>query len=393
MQQGICAMFRNQYATVVGLVLILGITFSPVNAQESSTTAESFEAQLAERDAIIIALQHSVEELNRRLAALEKQLQAESPQALPDSQPDRSESRNTDTGPATTSRQSDPARLPVDLLAAERALERTLVEAGALLLPKGAIELTPSAAYSVTEFDFPTILDTGEGDELAVVSVNRAATSLGLTARIGLPFDSQLELGMPYQSVTEESTLAILSSPVSRIKETGRGSGDLLVGLSKTFLRESGYAPDIVGRVTWNTGQGTESDNDVFLGGGFSSLSGSLSFVKRLDPLALFLALDYQDTHSQGGIAPGDAFGVSIGTGLAVSPASSLFGSVTHRSISETKIDGETVAGSDLDVTSLTIGFSTILSRGTLLNLYSEVGMSDDAPDYTIGFSIPIRVR
>lgn len=386
-------MYRNQYAVVVGLVLILGTTFSPVNAQESSTIPEDFEAQLAERDAMIIALQHSVEALNQRLAALEKQLQAESPQALPAPRPEKGEFRDTDTGPATTSRQPDPSRLPIDLLAAERALERTLVEAGALLLPQGAIELTPSAAYSVTEFDFPTILDTGEGDELAVVSVNRAASSLGLTARIGLPFDSQLELGMPYQSVTEESTLAVLSSPVSRIKETGRGSGDFLVGLSKTLLRENGYAPDIVARVTWNTGQGTESDNDVFLGGGFSSLSGSLSFVKRLDPLAFFLALDYQDTHGQGDITPGDAFGVSIGTGLAVSPASSLFGSVTHRSISETKIEGETVAGSDLDVTSLTIGFSTILSRGTLLNLYSEVGMSDDAPDYTIGFSVPIRLR
>lgn len=386
-------MFRNQYTTVVGLALIFSTVPTPVSAQETSAVVEEFRAQLAERDAIIIELQHSLAELNRRLAALEKQLQGESPKSSPDPRLEGSESGSTDSEPATTPRQPDPSRLPVDLLAAERALERTLVEAGALLLPQGAIELTPSAAFSVTEFDFPTILDIGEGDELGVVSVNRAATSLGLTARIGLPFDSQLELGMPYQSVTEESTLAVSSSPVSRIKETGRGSGDFLIGLSKTLVRENGYAPDIVGRVTWNTGQGDESDNDVFLGGGFSSLSASLSFVKRLDPLALFLALDYQDTHSQGGITPGDAFGVSIGTGLAVSPASSLFGSVTHRSISETKIDGETVAGSDLDVTSLTIGFSTILSRGTLLNLYSEVGMSDDAPDYTIGFSVPIRLR
>lgn len=386
-------MFRNQFVTVIGLALTLGTVPSPVSAQAASTVSEDFRAQLAERDAIIIELQHSVAELNRRLAALEKQLQGESRQESSDPRPEKSESKTKASEPETTARRSDPSRLSVDLLAAERALERTLVEAGALLLPQGAVEVTPSASYSVTEFDFPTVLDTGEGDELAVVSVNRAATSLGLTARIGLPFDSQLELGMPYQSVTDESTLAILSSPISRSKETGRGSGDLFIGLSKTLLRENGYAPDIVGRLTWNTGSGTESDGDVFLGGGFSSLSGSLSFVKRLDPLALFLALDYQDNRGQGDITPGDAFGVSIGTGLAVSPASSLFGSVTHRSISETRIDGETVAGSDLDVTSLTIGFSTILNRGTLLNLYSEVGMSDDAPDYTIGFSVPIRLR
>ena len=386
-------MFRNEYATVIGLALIFSTMPTPVSAQESSAIPEDFKAQLAERDAIIIELQHSVAELNQRLAVLENQLQVETPQKSSNTRPEKSEPNNTAIESKETFRQSDPSRLSVDLLAAERALERTLVEAGALLLPQGAIELTPSVAYSVTEFDFPTTLDTGEGEELAVVSVNRAATSLGLTARIGLPFDSQLELGVPYQSVTEESTLAISSSPASRIKETGRGSGDFLIGVSKTLRRENGRTPDIVGRVTWNTGQGTESDNDVFLGGGFSSLSASLSFVKRLDPLALFLALDYQDTQSQGDVTPGDAFGVSIGTGLAVSPASSLFRSVTHRSISEAKIDGETVVGSDLDVTTLTLGFSTILSRGTLLNLYSEVGMSDDAPDYTIGFSVPIRLR
>jgi hypothetical protein len=386
-------MFRNQYVTVIGLALIFGSALAPANAQEATTISKDIRAQLAERDAIIIELQHSVAELRQRLATLEQQIQEESAVEPPEPRLEKSESKNTATETETTSRRSDPSRLTVDVVAAERALERTLIEVGALLLPQGAIELTPSSSFSVREFGFSTIADIGSGDELAAVSVSRAATSIGLTARIGLPFDSQLELGIPYQSVTEELTLAVLSSPDSRSEATGRGSGDFLVGLSKTLLRENGRAPDIVGRLIWNTGQGTESDNDVFLGGGFSSLSGSLSFVKRLDPLALILALDYQDNHRQENVVPGNAFGISFGTGLAVSPASSLFGSIAHRSISETKIDGEAVAGSDLDVTSLTIGFSTILRRGTLLNIFSEVGMSDDAPDYLLGFSIPMRVR
>jgi len=85
--------------------------------------------------------------------------------------------------------------------------------------------------------------------------------------------------------------------------------------------------------------------------------------------------------------------GVAFGTGFSVTPASSLFGSISHRSISETTIEGETVDGSDLNVTSLTIGFSTILRRATLLNVYAEIGLSDDAPDYLIAFSVPIRIR
>ena len=386
-------MYKNHFTAVIGLALVFVTTPIQTNAQEVSTIDEDFRAQLAERDAIIIELQHSVAELRQRLAVLERKLQVESPKESSELRPEKSGSKSTAAEPETTSRRSDPSRLSVDLVAAERALERTLVEAGALLLPQGAIEVTPSSSFSVSEFEFPTILDTGSGSEFGLATVDQAVTSIGLTARVGLPFDSQLELGIPYQSVTEESTLSVLSGPVSSIKETGRGSGDLLIGLSRTLLRENGHAPDIVARLTWNTGQGTESDNGVFLGGGLSSLSGSLSFVKRRDPLALFLALEYQDTRGQNGVIPGNAFGVSFGTGLAITPTSSLFGSITHRSISETRIDGETVAGSDLDVTSLTIGFSKVLRRGTLLNLYSEVGMSDDAPDYSLGFSIPMRVR
>jgi hypothetical protein len=297
------------------------------------------------------------------------------------------------SAPAQTSRRSDSGRLVVDEIAAERALERTLVQAGALLLPQGAFEITPSLSMGVRDLDVTTVVDTGAGDELGVLRVDRSSYSLGLTARIGLPFDSQLELGIPYQRVTEEAALSVLDGAIGDVSRTGSGAGDFVIGISKTLLRENGSAPDVVGRLTWNTGEGTETDNDVVLGGGFSSITGSLSFVKRLDPLALFLALDYQDSGSNRGIAPGNAFGVSLGTGLAVSPESSLFGSITHRSVSETKIDGETVANSDLDITSLTLGFSTILRRGTLLNLYTEIGMSDAAADYTLGFSMPMRMR
>jgi hypothetical protein len=379
-------MLNNRYAPIVGLILILGASPTQSRADESSTVSDDFRAQLAERDAIIIELQHAVAELSKRVAALEREVQGESPA-------DATMRPSDGSAPAQTSRRSDSGRLVVDEIAAERALERTLVQAGALLLPQGAFEITPSLSMGVRDLDVTTVVDTGAGDELGVLRVDRSSYSLGLTARIGLPFDSQLELGIPYQRVTEEAALSVLDGAIGDVSRTGSGAGDFVIGISKTLLRENGSAPDVVGRLTWNTGEGTETDNDVVLGGGFSSITGSLSFVKRLDPLALFLALDYQDSGSNRGIAPGNAFGISFGTGLAVSPESSLFGSITHRSVSETKIDGETVANSDLDITSLTLGFSTILRRGTLLNLYTEIGMSDAAADYTLGFSMPMRMR
>ena len=379
-------MLKIRYASIVGLMLILGASPTQSRADESSTSPEDFRAQLAERDAVIIELQHAVAELRDRVAALERKVEGE-PAGDAVTPPRESNS------PEQTSRRPDSGRLVVDEIAAERALERTLISAGALLLPQGAFEITPSLSMGVRDLDVTAVVDTGAGDELGVLRVKRSSYSLGLTARIGLPFDSQLELGIPYQRVTEETSLSVLGGAIGDGSRTGSGTGDFVIGISKTLLRENGSAPDVVGRLTWNTGGGTETDNDVVLGGGFSSITGSLSFVKRLDPLALFLALDYQDSGSSRGIAPGNAFGISFGTGLAVSPESSLFGSISHRSISETKVDGETVADSDLDITSLTLGFSTILRRGTLLNLYTEIGMSDAAADYTLGFSMPMRMR
>ena len=378
-----------QHASAMVLAALLCALPRHLVAQDASDLPDELRAQLAERDAIIIALQHSVADLQRRVTALENGMgEAVST--------DSSVSRSAETTTAiaeTASNTSDSSRLVVDEVAAERALERTLVQAGALLMPRGAVELTPYSSVGANDSLFQTVVDTGSGDGPGLASVDRTSYGLGLTARIGLPFDSQLELGIPYLSVTEESLVSGVSGPVTNTSQTGRGAGDFVVGVSKTLLRERGYVPDIIGRLTWNTGSGTESDNDVYLGGGFSSLSGSLSFVKRKDPLALFWSVGYQDFQDNNGVEPGNAFNFSLGTGLAISPASSLSGAITHRSIAETKVSGDRVAGSALDITALTIGFSTILRRGTLLNIYSEVGMSDDAADYALGFSLPWRVR
>ncbi|MBT8445185.1 MAG: hypothetical protein KJO13_10580, partial [Gammaproteobacteria bacterium] len=131
----------------------------------------------------------------------------------------------------------------------------------------------------------------------------------------------------------------------------------------------------------------------VFLGSGFESIGGSLSVVKRQDPLALLFSVGYRGIRESGEIAPGDELILSFGAALAVSPESSLFGSITQRSRTRTKISGDEVVGSDIDAVALNFGLSTILTRGALLTLFSEIGLSADAPEYSLGFTLPIRMR
>ena len=62
-------MLKMRYVTFLGLILIAGATPRQLHANESSTSPGDFMAQLAERDAIIIELQHSIAELRLAPAA------------------------------------------------------------------------------------------------------------------------------------------------------------------------------------------------------------------------------------------------------------------------------------------------------------------------------------
>jgi len=377
-------MLKVQYAKIAGLVSLLFTFAYPIHAEEESLSATDLQAQLAQRDAVIIELQQSLRELRQRVVDVERMLQLKV---------DNGSTAKAAVVSDPSAEQEDSSRLVVDELAAERALERTLVQAGALLLPGGAIELVPALSVTVGEFDFPVTADLGSGIESASVNIEREDIDLSLTARFGLPFDSQFEIGLPYRSVSETTRLSIGGIPSGETDQTGSGTGDITVGFSKTLLRESGFRPDIIGRIAWGSGQGDETDDGVFLGGGFESIGGSLSFVKRQDPLALLFSVGYRGIRESDEIAPGDEFILSFGAALAVSPESSLFGSITQRSRSKTKISGEAIVGSDIDAVAMNFGLSTILSRGALLTLFSEIGMSADAPDYALGFTLPIRVR
>ncbi len=50
-----------------------------------------------------------------------------------------------------------------------------------------------------------------------------------------------------------------------------------------------------------------------------------------------------------------------------------------------------TLDGSDIMSVSLSLGASTLVSRGVLLNLTTGIGISENAPDYSIGLSASLQ--
>lgn len=287
---------------------------------------------------------------------------------------------------------SAPGAVEVDEQAAERALERTLVAGGALLLPAGQVEVEPSFTYARREIDLsPALVDIGGDLALANPEVERNELSAALGVRVGLPWETQFELSLPYSLVQQDEILD--AGAVGRESRDGWGSGigDLTLGIAKTVLREGPVRPDLVARVTYDTGLGSQDDNDIILDGGYSAVTGSLVALKRQDPLAFVASGFYQKTFDDDDVNPGDQLGFTLGTFLAASPATSLRFQFQTVHIDDIERDGRTLSDSDRVEGIFVVGASSILGRGVLLDIAGGIGLTDDAPDYFISLSLPIR--
>ena len=134
-----------------------------------------------------------------------------------------------------------------------------------------------------------------------------------------MPLDSQLEFGLPYNLVDQSDVDRWAASAFEQSSGTGQGLGDFSVGLAKTVLRESNWLPDVVLRVNWDTGTG-EREQDVALNGGFQELSGSMSLIKRQDPLVFVGGAFYEAAFEEDDIDPGDSRGSASGRSSPPAP-------------------------------------------------------------------------
>ncbi len=295
---------------------------------------------------------------------------------------------NTGAPEETTQRQAPtPGQVEVDEEAVERALEFALVQQGALLLPLGRAELTPRFTYTRRTGDFPVIVN----GLLAEREVRRNEFDFFAGLQIGLPFDSQLELGLPYNLVDRSIVDRVGGTGVQESSGTGHGLGDFSVGVAKTVLREERWWPDVILRVNWDTGTGERMNNDVALDGGFQDISGSVSLVKRQDPLVFVGGAFYETVIEEDDIDPGDRVGFRIGTFLSASPNTSLSVTLNQTFIDEFKVDGRSIEGSDRVESILSFGAAVSIGRNVLLSGSVGAGLTDDSPDYSVSISLPIR--
>lgn len=364
-------------------IIITSLFLSSSCVLANNTNVEELQHKIKERDKVILELLQRVENLERRVGVSKRD-----PQKITPIEKDMSLN-----GEATIadSRQI-PGKVQVVEEDAERALERTLTQDGAVLLPSGVFEIQPSLVYSHNENATPAIINyngdlfTGETKR----KVDSVIADFGF--RLGLPMDSQLEFGIPIQWRNIKTVNNIGFVPVSNSENTGHGLGDIRIGLAKTILREGLYRPDVVGRITWDTDTGDDNDNGISLGNGFNELQASISLLKRQDPLVFFGGFSYEYAFEENQIQPGATYLANAGSYIALSPETSLSFVFSGGYQTETKFAGSDVNGSDRTLGTLTIGTATLLGKGTLLNVSAGIGLTEDAEDFSISVSLPVRL-
>lgn len=357
------------------------LALTTVTAQARDTRVQELEHQLRERDKVIL-------ELLERVEALERRVGVERAAAEPSEEPAAPGSEKK----GVQGSKSEPGAIVVTEAEAERALERSLTREGALLLPEAVLEIEPSLTYIREEDAAPSFVISGGQTIAGETERNGDSLTADVALRLGLPWDSQFELGVPYRWREVETVTNTGFVPIDSSSQSGADLGDVRVGFSKTLFREMLWRPDLVGRITWDTNTGPKSDNGVALGGGFHELRGSLTAIKRQDPIAFVGGLSYEHTFEDDQIRPGEIIGVNFGSFVALSPETSLRFLLAGAYRDETELSGSKIGGSDQTIATFVVGGSSLLAPGILLNLTFGIGLTDDADDFSVLLSIPVRL-
>jgi hypothetical protein len=250
---------------------------------------------------------------------------------------------------------------------ADRALEQTLVREGALVLPRGAYELTPEVSWAHWDTATSPLLEN--------------SYSAGLGFRMGLPWRSQLAVDVPY--VWNDFGPA----------GTTDGLGDAGVLFSKELTSGNNGFPALLASVGWTspTSRACCSGPIPYVSG----FQGGLTASKRLDPLVAFASVSYYSEIS-GDVAgtpfdPSDVIGTRLGATLAVTPATSITAGMNLSFLTDTNPRNFPGPEPDDVLASVDLGFNTILWHNTFLDVTGQFGLTGDIPDFRLITSVPVR--
>lgn len=342
-----------------------------------------------DRDRLIHQLMRRIERLEQMLAAMSPaQTGQAAARAAPSVQvPAAAASTSAAAGLSDTG-----AAAQAQLDDASRALERTLVREGGLVLPQAAFEVEPRLSHEHRSLGEARLVTGSGGVELARASLRRDFSEISLGLRMGLPADWQLELFLPYAASRQHTAIAgILDDHRER-----SGWANPEIGISKQWWRDDGSRPALLGTLRYRHAADTGNfSSAVPVASSFSLLQAGITLVKRHDPLVFFATLNHgaQFSRRLGGVLvdPGNPSSIKLGSLLALSPDTSLRLAFELTRAPEIRANHAKLVGTDQTVALFSAGYSFVLSPRALLGMELGIGLTRDAPDFRLTTWLPIR--
>ncbi len=284
----------------------------------------------------------------------------------------------------------------------EQAFERTLIERGGLLLPWRSFSIEPSMTYIhsssenivIDGFTVVSVLIIGD---IVSEKVDRDLALFNLVTRIGLPWDSQFELRVPYGMQRYRS----FSADGEEVDVTDANFGDVEVVLSHQLYRSHGEWPDLLASAGWKFDSGRSpfhaKGNQIFVGTGYHSLNLSVTGVKVIDPVVYFGGGSYTynlPTHERiGTFKPGYSLGFNLGMAIALNLNTALSLSYDQRFTMKSSLDNDEIPGSYITTGVFSVGSTYSVTDTLTVDFSLGIGVTSDSPDVLFRISLPWRGR
>jgi hypothetical protein len=261
--------------------------------------------------------------------------------------------------------------------AAQRAMD-IFLRAQKVLIRRGEVGLELDTFYSTdTREDFVVV-----GGAVGRAEVRTRAAGSTLIVRYGLLNDLEADVRVPFVYADQKIDLG-----VTRLNLDDAGLGDVRAGLRYQVWRETAGTPDVVLSVEGKSRTGDEP----LLGTGHWNVGGSIALIKTLDPVVFFGRLGYSATLEREGRNPGDEIFYQLGIGYSLNDRVSLSTQLIGAVIGHTELDDTTVRRSDLDILSLQLGVTVLVTRKLFVEPIVNFGLSEDAPDVIVGLNLVYR--
>lgn len=288
---------------------------------------------------------------------------------------------------------------------------------GGVLTPKGKVVLEPSVEYDyagnnrvfLDAFTFLPAIAVGLID---VRQIQRHTVIGAATARVGITDFFELSGRVPflYREDRQRSRPVAIGAGIDEtFTADGAGLGDLefsgryqlntgsggwpvfIANLSASI--PTGTSPYAIPLVNAQGVPGARFPTELPTGVGYYSAQPALTLLYPTDPAVLYASLSYSynaETHeSVGKIDPGDTVGGNFGMGFGVNERTSFSLGYSHKHVFGTRVNGQTLGGSDLNIGEFLLGYAYKFTKDVSLNLSLSIGATPDSQNVKLTFRLP----